>query len=322
MFLNQSKLLEKNDFLIYYNGDSLFLKDIEIEEVMNVKSSILCLEHMYAWNVPRESFGYCKDPRSLAYIKPSEGHHYFAGGIIGGWTRQFLKKCEECFDNIKIDLQNNIMPMFHDESHWNRLMENYIQKDHYPFVLNPTIYGHYEKFDNLKMRFRIKSEYLDVNEIKREKPNNYSFFKINCKNLITQIIDYLIYLKVLEKNPNMKIILDSNKQNFYLDKIPSLKEFLWENVLTTMDYDKWMLKVINFNNENIDFTEEHCVYINHIENNVSEDIIDYYINFNYFSSNQQLNKYLDYIDENTVMLEFDNNKFQKNSEYYIQKRNG
>ena len=61
---------------------------------------------------------------STAYVAPYEGRCYFAGGFNGGSTQEYLKLCETVVKNIETDLANNIIAIWHDESHINRYFVN------------------------------------------------------------------------------------------------------------------------------------------------------------------------------------------------------
>ncbi len=63
---------------------------------------------------------YETNPSSRAYIAPHEGKFYFAGGFYGGSASEFITLNETLYERITIDLNNGIMPVWHDESHLNR----------------------------------------------------------------------------------------------------------------------------------------------------------------------------------------------------------
>lgn len=63
---------------------------------------------------------YETNPNSVAYVKNSEGKFYFAGGFWGGSAKKFLQACKQISRNIRVDMNNGIMPLWHDESHLNR----------------------------------------------------------------------------------------------------------------------------------------------------------------------------------------------------------
>lgn len=57
---------------------------------------------------------------STACIHPYEAKHYFAGGFHGGSRDEFIKLATTMLNNITIDLENNLVAIWHDESHLNR----------------------------------------------------------------------------------------------------------------------------------------------------------------------------------------------------------
>lgn len=63
---------------------------------------------------------YETNPNSVAYVEKNEGEFYFAGGFWGGTAKNFLQACKQISKNIRTDMDNGIMPLWHDESHLNR----------------------------------------------------------------------------------------------------------------------------------------------------------------------------------------------------------
>lgn len=57
---------------------------------------------------------------STACMNAHEGKCYFAGGFTGGKTQSYLAMAQAITDNIMTDLSNNIIAVWHDESHLNR----------------------------------------------------------------------------------------------------------------------------------------------------------------------------------------------------------
>ena len=60
------------------------------------------------------------NPASSACIHDHEPMQYFCGGFNGGTSREYLKMSQHIMDNINSDLENNIIAIWHDESHINR----------------------------------------------------------------------------------------------------------------------------------------------------------------------------------------------------------
>jgi len=105
------------------NMDYLFATDADMLFVDKVGGTIL--SPLTATQHPgfvNKRGSYETNARSLACVKKKEGKTYFAGGFWGGSRDEFLKACEEMNRRIHIDLKNNIIPVWHDESHLNRYL--------------------------------------------------------------------------------------------------------------------------------------------------------------------------------------------------------
>ena len=110
-----------NNRSAFANMDYVFALDADMRFVDTVGSEILAdLVGTQHPGFVNKRGSYETNPRSLAFIKPNEGSIYFAGGFYGGSRDSFLKLCEEANRRIHIDLNNGIIPVWHDESHLNR----------------------------------------------------------------------------------------------------------------------------------------------------------------------------------------------------------
>lgn len=126
-FLSKEEELSKMDYLFYCDIDMLFVNSVG-EEIL---SDRVAVEHP-------NYIGCCGTPErrkeSLAYISEQEKNKYFAGGFNGGSTKEFLKMSKILSENIKADLLNGIIAIWHDESHMNRYF-----LDHLPTkILSPS----------------------------------------------------------------------------------------------------------------------------------------------------------------------------------------
>lgn len=63
---------------------------------------------------------YETNPNSSACVFAQEGQFYFAGGFYGGTTAEVLCAVQTNLDHITKDLEQGIIALWHDESHWNR----------------------------------------------------------------------------------------------------------------------------------------------------------------------------------------------------------
>jgi histo-blood group ABO system transferase len=132
-----SARLQSFDYIFYSDADMLFVAPISGEELFS--DGITATEHP----------GYTGlrgtpelNPLSKAYCPYIRT--YFCGGFNGGTSAAFLAMAGTLRTAIDIDTKNNIMAIWHDESHLNRYLY-----DHPPArILNPSFcypqseYGH------------------------------------------------------------------------------------------------------------------------------------------------------------------------------------
>lgn len=113
------------DFMFALDADMKFVNFVG-DEVLYEKNDQLAervaIIHPGFYNQKREHFSYETNPASTAYIAKNEGKFYFCGGFWGGSREGFLKTCRYCIEHIDKDLENNIVAVWHDESHRNRCL--------------------------------------------------------------------------------------------------------------------------------------------------------------------------------------------------------
>jgi len=120
-FLSQRSLLSSYDYVFYCDIDMLFVD--EVSDILH--DGIVATIHPGFYNKTRLEYTYETNPNSTAYISPNEGIKYFAGGFNGGSSSEFLKMSDTICKNINSDLENNIVAVWHDESHLNKYLSNY-----------------------------------------------------------------------------------------------------------------------------------------------------------------------------------------------------
>jgi len=113
IFSKNKSLFSEMDYLFYCDADMIFCDKIG-EEILSDR-------------VATQHPGFCggrgtpeTNPKSLACVYPSEGMQYLAGGFNGGTKEEYLKMSEKLSSNIEKDSKNNIIAIWHDESHMNR----------------------------------------------------------------------------------------------------------------------------------------------------------------------------------------------------------
>lgn len=121
-FLEARNVIEKHEFAFYFNANTEFLSYVTEEELLPLahheKLSLCIQPHMFHRN--KRKYTYERNSQSLAYIASNQGEHYFTGALNGGETKAYLKMCEALNQNTEIDLKNDVIALWHDESHLNK----------------------------------------------------------------------------------------------------------------------------------------------------------------------------------------------------------
>lgn len=134
------KLYKDVDYLYFFNANMLCVSEITEEFLPARNKKFAFLQHPGFYDKSVEKFTYEKNAKSLASIQNGEGKYYFAAGLSGGEKEAYLAMCEELEKNVDEDLKNDIIALWHDESHLNRYA---IDHEDDITVLNPS-YGYAE----------------------------------------------------------------------------------------------------------------------------------------------------------------------------------
>jgi len=89
--------------------------------------------HPGFYSKPKIFYPLERNPMSVFYLPENKEKNYYQGCFNGGKSSDFLKMSEELSHLIDIDLRQNIIPIWHDESALNWYL---IEKD--PKILDPT----------------------------------------------------------------------------------------------------------------------------------------------------------------------------------------
>lgn len=116
--------LHEHDFLFYINAnveikDTILGKDI-LPKKENDFLSILSFDH-YS-DIDKKLYPYERNPNSEAYIPYDKGLYYFQSGFYGGRIKEILELASQCAQYAKIDMNNGIMAVWHDESYLNKYL--------------------------------------------------------------------------------------------------------------------------------------------------------------------------------------------------------
>ncbi len=115
-YCKAASLFDGYDYIFASDVDMLFVNDAGDE----ILGDLVGTQHPYFQNMIRNQYTYEENSVSTAYVANNRGERYFAGGLYGGKTAEFLKLVRTCSENIITDLKKNFIAVWHDESHINR----------------------------------------------------------------------------------------------------------------------------------------------------------------------------------------------------------
>lgn len=110
------EILGAADTLLYCDVDMRMQRDIEIPAI----DGTLAVRHPGYVGVRADELPYERRIESTSCIPAGEGSTYFAGGVQGGAALAYLNACKTMAGWIQADLARGIVPVWHDESAWNR----------------------------------------------------------------------------------------------------------------------------------------------------------------------------------------------------------
>ena len=169
MFLKRKTDLQNYDYIFFFNANIKFLKTVGKEVLPSIEQDGLVVQtHPGVFDLEPDKFSYDRNPASKAYIPYGEGKHYYAGGLNGGIAKDYLEMCEYLSNWTHIDLDNGIIPLWHDESMINKYM-----LDKNPLVL-PVNYMLPEEYLNLE---KYKNFLYEQKTVLRSKQGNHDYFR-------------------------------------------------------------------------------------------------------------------------------------------------
>lgn len=145
MFNAFAEELSKFDYLFFLNINMLVVGDVGTEIIPNEsQNGLMGVLHPGFYDNDKSSFPYERRKDSCFFISEVEGDSYFQGCFNGGKADHFLEMSLVLEKMIDIDLQNNIVPIWHDESalNWYYKSRNVLKLNSgyaYPENWNKTI---------------------------------------------------------------------------------------------------------------------------------------------------------------------------------------
>jgi hypothetical protein len=99
---------------------NIFIYDQINEEILPDKSGLVGVEHIHYSHRNSLSFTYDRNPLSKAYIPLGEGSIYYQACLWGGTQKAFIELSQTIQEWTNEDLNNNIEPIWLDESYLNK----------------------------------------------------------------------------------------------------------------------------------------------------------------------------------------------------------
>lgn len=147
LFLQKEEVLKDYDYIFYCDTDMKFI-DIVGDEILG--NGLTAVAHpgyalrkeyyppyepneLSASYIPRPG-RVVNEPESTSKIKQRFIPEYYAGGFQGGKASVYIEAMKECKDLIETDLKMGYIPIWNDETAWNK----YLSKRPPSVMLNPS----------------------------------------------------------------------------------------------------------------------------------------------------------------------------------------
>jgi len=127
-YLAAEPCLRHYRYVFMCDADARFVGDVH-EAILGRRVATLGVHHI---RLTPDQYPYCINTESVAYIPPGQGQYYYIGGFQGGDATAYLADCATLADMIHTDLGRRVIPVWHDESYWNRYL-----LDHPPDITLP-----------------------------------------------------------------------------------------------------------------------------------------------------------------------------------------
>lgn len=118
-----SSQFEDYTHIFYFNSNIEFLEDIPERLFLTDKAIAAenCGWDHLGHDPLKFTYGKPVDPKSLAHI-PTNDYIYVQSSMMGGNASVYMQLVKECIRMTERDLAHNIIPCFHDESYWNKVV--------------------------------------------------------------------------------------------------------------------------------------------------------------------------------------------------------
>ena len=167
MFNRIKELLIDNDYLFFFNSNAQIVKSVCATDILPQKEdySAMCIE------TDVNKMGHEHRVKSAACVHYGEAQYYFSGALNGGKTSPFLELIDSCNNIVDTDLNNGIMPIWHDESVINRFLAGKNVKIMYRDMGKPA---NWREPKNAKIILRRKEDILGRNWLRNYKGREHT----------------------------------------------------------------------------------------------------------------------------------------------------
>jgi hypothetical protein len=144
--------LKNFDCIVFMDADTLVIDSITEDEFFSDKP-LFGVHHPCSYlKMPphdRPPGAFESDPRSRAYVDTENFTTYFQGCLWGGKTPEIFELIDQLEENIKQDLNDGIIAVWHDESHLNHYFTKHPDLVHVlgPEYAYPEIFSQYCGFE-------------------------------------------------------------------------------------------------------------------------------------------------------------------------------
>jgi len=158
--------IEKNDWFIFIDADALVVDTIIEDEFFDLQKDFFGVHHPchYLKMPPHDKFpgAFETNPLSRSHVVEEDDLSvYYQGCLWGGKVPQVLELIDELEDRTKKDLDDNVIAVWHDESHLNKF---FIEQKERVNILSPE-YAYPEVFSEY-CNFEPKIVHLAKNNSK------------------------------------------------------------------------------------------------------------------------------------------------------------
>lgn len=156
VILDQKEVIEKYDWFVFMDADTIVNEKIEYGEFFDEEKDYFGVHHpchYLKWPPHDQQYGSFDRTDSRARVGDDDDLSvYWQGCLWGGKVPQILDIIKELDTRIQLDLEEDVIALWHDESHLNKIFienkerVNTLSPDYaYPEVFNYRVSHHFDE---------------------------------------------------------------------------------------------------------------------------------------------------------------------------------